>query len=73
MMRHSRFIALLAVIGLIVVVIILAILLAQPAGAAGQCHSPNWSGILLTPRRNTRGSGRHLSGCGSALRQQWRT
>lgn len=35
-MRHSRFIALLAVIGLIVVVIILAILLAQPAGAAGQ-------------------------------------
>lgn len=35
-MRHSRFIALLAVIGLIVVVIILAILLAQPTGAAGQ-------------------------------------
>lgn len=35
-MRHSRFIALLAVIGLIVVRILLAILLAQPAGAAGQ-------------------------------------
>ena len=35
-MRHSRFIALLGVVGLIVVVILLALLLAQPAGAAGQ-------------------------------------